>query len=141
MPSVSLYVYTSSSLAPEQLDGLYVYSVFRSLSVTGRCSLNMSILAPKMRALQMIPPPPKEQKRRFSQKDVLSDLVEFWYAMETVFGNKTVEAYVMYNGTHTKGPKRRFCRNLPHRSDGFHCFALFNNQQLYTWLKLISFPR
>lgn len=53
-------------------------------------------------------PPPKEQKRWFTQKDVLSDLVGFWYVKETVLLNKTEQAYVMCSGKQRhphQGPK------------------------------------
>jgi hypothetical protein len=39
-------------LAPEQLDGFYSYSVFKSLSTTGRCQENMKILATKIWAIR-----------------------------------------------------------------------------------------
>jgi hypothetical protein len=41
-----------ASLAPEQLDGFYSYSVFSSSSI-GRCPMNVTIPAPKLGALQM----------------------------------------------------------------------------------------
>jgi hypothetical protein len=42
-----------TSVDPERLDGFYSYSVFESLSIIGRCLLNMNILVPKIRALKM----------------------------------------------------------------------------------------
>jgi hypothetical protein len=40
------------SLAPEWFDEFDLYSVFKSLSFTGRCSVNVNILASKLGALQ-----------------------------------------------------------------------------------------
>jgi hypothetical protein len=40
---------------PERLDGLYFYSVSKSLSATGRCLENKNIVSPKIKPLQMVP--------------------------------------------------------------------------------------
>jgi hypothetical protein len=49
------YVWMYSSLAPQRLGEFYAYSLFKSLSITGRCSENMNVLAPKSRILQTAP--------------------------------------------------------------------------------------
>jgi hypothetical protein len=48
-------VYVCASLAPEWLKVFFSYSVFKSLSLTGQCLVNMDIPAPKTEALQMSP--------------------------------------------------------------------------------------
>jgi hypothetical protein len=48
--SLSLFVYVCVLLAPEWLDGFYLYSVFKSLSAIRRCPMNSKILVPKTEA-------------------------------------------------------------------------------------------
>jgi hypothetical protein len=48
-----LSAWMRASLEPEQLDRFHRYSAFMNLSVG--CPMNMNILAPKIRALQMGP--------------------------------------------------------------------------------------
>jgi hypothetical protein len=40
---------------PERSEGAYPHSVFESLSIIGRRSVNMAIPTPKIRAHQMVP--------------------------------------------------------------------------------------
>lgn len=63
--AISLYICMYPLPAPERLKGFYLYSVFKSLSVTGRCSANMNILGPKIGALHI---GPKTKNGDFSQK-------------------------------------------------------------------------
>jgi hypothetical protein len=58
-----LYVRTCASAAPERLDGLHSYSMFFSLSITGRCPLNMNSLANKLR-------PSHRPQIQFSRKHI-----------------------------------------------------------------------
>jgi hypothetical protein len=44
---VSVHLYICPQLAPEQLDKLYSYLLFKTLSIIGQCPVNMDILAPK----------------------------------------------------------------------------------------------
>jgi hypothetical protein len=44
MPSVCMY----PLLVPERLDGCYSYLYLKSLSITGRCSVNMNVQAQKI---------------------------------------------------------------------------------------------
>jgi hypothetical protein len=53
--AISLHVWVCSSLAVEWLDGFYSYSIFKSVSVIGRCQMNMNIQAPKVGVFQMVP--------------------------------------------------------------------------------------
>jgi hypothetical protein len=53
--TVCLYIWMCASLAPEWLDGFYLFSVFKMFSSTGRCPINMNILALEIGALQMSP--------------------------------------------------------------------------------------
>jgi hypothetical protein len=46
-----VYIYTL--LTPEQLNGFYLYSVFKILSIIDPCPVNLNILAPKIGALQI----------------------------------------------------------------------------------------
>jgi hypothetical protein len=50
---VCIYTTTCPSLAPELLNRLQASSVFKGLSIIGRCPVNMSILEPKIGALEM----------------------------------------------------------------------------------------
>jgi hypothetical protein len=45
-----------ANLVLERFVGFYSYSVLNSLSVTGRCPMNMNSLAPKRLILQVSPP-------------------------------------------------------------------------------------
>jgi hypothetical protein len=51
--AVCLHVCMNVSLAPERLNGFYSYSIFESLSIISRCSVNMDIPSLKILALQM----------------------------------------------------------------------------------------
>jgi hypothetical protein len=59
--------------ACEQLEGVYLYSVFSSLSITIWCPMNMNILAPKIAAFQM---GPKKRNDDFLEK-ILMILIIF----------------------------------------------------------------
>jgi hypothetical protein len=50
-----LHVGMYASLVPAQLDGCYLHSVLKSLSVTDQCPTNINILAPRIRPVQMSP--------------------------------------------------------------------------------------
>lgn len=50
---LSIYICMCPSLAPKRLYGFYSYSAFKSLSVTGRCTVNVKITGPGV--LQMGP--------------------------------------------------------------------------------------
>jgi hypothetical protein len=52
--SSCVYIWICILATPEWLDGFY-YLVFRSLSIIGQCQVNLSILAPKIGALQVCP--------------------------------------------------------------------------------------
>jgi hypothetical protein len=51
--SVFKYVWMCASLAPQRLDKFYSYSILNSLSIIGRCSANVNILAPKIGILEI----------------------------------------------------------------------------------------
>jgi hypothetical protein len=53
--AISMYISMCLSLTSERMKGFYLYSGFKSLSVTVGCSVNMNILSPKMGALYMGP--------------------------------------------------------------------------------------
>jgi hypothetical protein len=53
--SVYTHIWICALLMPEQIDKFYSYSIFKSLSFIGQCPVNMSILAPEIRVLQMGP--------------------------------------------------------------------------------------
>jgi hypothetical protein len=57
-----LSVYTDVHLTSTQMDELYLYLVFKILSVVGQCPVHMNILAPKNRG------PSYALKKQFSQK-------------------------------------------------------------------------
>jgi hypothetical protein len=61
--------YLSVYQVPDQLDGFYLYSVLKSLSVIGQCLVNMNILAPKIEVCQMRP----KKQRPFLKKNGYND--------------------------------------------------------------------
>jgi hypothetical protein len=52
---VYTHIWICVLLVPEQIYKFYSYSVFKSLSFIGQCPVNVNILAPEIRALQMGP--------------------------------------------------------------------------------------
>jgi hypothetical protein len=48
-----LYMWVCPWLVPEFMDGFYPYLLFKRVSITGQCPVNMNIQAPKLEALQM----------------------------------------------------------------------------------------
>jgi hypothetical protein len=55
VPYVYTFIWTCTLLAPDWLDELYSYSVFKSLSLTSQYPVIMSITVPEIEALQMNP--------------------------------------------------------------------------------------
>jgi hypothetical protein len=70
---------------PEQFDELYVYSVFKSSFVIGRCLVNMYILAPKIDVYQMGP----KNKMAIFSKWLERFSLNFSMLLETIALNKT----------------------------------------------------
>jgi hypothetical protein len=68
-------------LVPERLDGYYLYSVFKSLTIIDKHLLNMSILALKTGA--------PNNEISILLKTVLTIFIKFPYFMETISLNET----------------------------------------------------
>jgi hypothetical protein len=60
-------------MAPEQLDGFYSYSIFMSLTIIGRCSVNVNILTSKTEAFHS---DPQRQNCNFLENDC-NGLIKF----------------------------------------------------------------
>jgi hypothetical protein len=64
---VCMQVRISASLAAEKFHGFHSYSIFESLTIIGRCPVNINILAPKAGPLHWSP---QTQKWDFLKKDI-----------------------------------------------------------------------
>jgi hypothetical protein len=114
--------------APQRFEELYPYSVFKSSSITGPCSVSMNILAPKWGVSNE----PHKAKWRFRRKWLEWFLVHFSKLSRPAC---SVNLYGWHlqgnNSTRTKGPKAK-CR---FHTDGFNGWTDFrfhsvqNNRQ------------
>jgi hypothetical protein len=68
IPFVFEYVCMCALLAPERLDEFHLYAVFKSLSTLSWCPVNMNILSPEIRVIQ-INPHLKNQDCHFFEND------------------------------------------------------------------------
>jgi hypothetical protein len=73
----SMYVCMCASSAPEQLDGFYLYSAFKTESIIGPCSVNMNIISKKIGALQIGPKTKEDNFSKKSSKTTMNNFQQF----------------------------------------------------------------
>jgi hypothetical protein len=128
-----------ASLEPERFNGIYSYSILKSLSVIGWWPKNTNILTPKIRAPQMDP-------KRLNGDFLENGYMDFDQIL-VIGGDSLNNLYWCYlqkiNCTSSKGPNGKywFCRIRLYWLDGSHFCTTFSDQQWSTEQNSTLFPR